>query len=177
MLSALALSVVISATEPSPPVLIETSEILIEMTPRSPNQMRSFYEARGFPKSMLDEMKGYCFITTGITNKTNRKIWLDIANWQYSVNGKPVIRKTKGEWKQRWVEMGLAKSKQSTFRWTMIPETLDYLPGEKEGGNVTLEFVPDYFHFEASFKTGDDQQGSVIKVSTDKLYCAEDPIE
>ena len=50
MLSTLSFLLMISADRPVEPVHIKTPEMEIEMTPRTPNQMGSFYEARGFPK-------------------------------------------------------------------------------------------------------------------------------
>jgi hypothetical protein len=60
----------------------------------------------------------------------------------------------------------------STFRWTLIPETLDYLPDEEEGGNIILPRVEGPITVKASFATGDDRQGPVVTIEYDKLYCA-----
>jgi hypothetical protein len=175
MLSILPFILVISATQPVQPVVIDTAEFTIEMTPRTPDQMRSFYEARGFPVEMLDEISRYCFITTGITNKGKDKLWLDLSQWEYSSGGKIIERRHRSQWKAHWQKTGMPKSSQATFRWTLMPETLDYLPGEREGGNVTLPFTPGHFTLEASFRTGDDKKGEIINIRTDKLFCAEDP--
>ena len=75
---------------------------------------------------------------------------------------------------QRWQNMGMALSKQSTFRWTLIPETLDYLPGEHEGGNILLPFSDKPIGITAIFATGENKQGKKIVITTDKLFCAED---
>ena len=177
MLSTLSFLLMISADRPVEPVHIKTPEMEIEMTPRTPNQMGSFYEARGFPKPMLDILKRQCFITIGIRNTSDERIWLDLSRWSFSADGKPLERVHRDTWKQRWRDMEIPMSKQSTFRWTLIPETLDYLPGEREGGNVTLPFTPGYIRVEASFQTGDDKAGKIIEISSDKLFCAEDPAQ
>lgn len=174
MINFIPLLVVISSLQPIQPVVIQTEELAIEFTPRSPNQMGSFYEARGFPKAMLDVLKKQCYITVGIRNKSQQKIWLDLAQWTFSTANKPLQREHRDYWKQRWQDMGIPLNKQSTFRWTLIPELLDYLPGEKEGGNILLPFTKDYISVHASFATGDNKQGKTITISTDKLYCAED---
>lgn len=166
--------VVISATQPMQPMTVKTPELEFGLLPRSPNQIASFYEARGFPKPMLEVLKKQCFITTGISNHSKQKIWLDLESWEFHQDGKPIKRIHRNEWKERWQKMGIPMSKQSTFRWTLIPEKLDYLPGEHEGGNVILPFTEGYFSLKATFKTGDDKQGKVITITTDKLYCAED---
>jgi len=70
--------------------------------------------------------------------------------------------------------MNIPLSKQSTFRWTLIPETLDYLPYEREGGNIILPFTKDAITLKAAFATGENKQGKTITISTDKLFCAQD---
>jgi hypothetical protein len=64
---------------------------------------------------------------------------------------------------------------QSTFRWTLLPEVLDFRPDEAEGGNVTLERTGKAFALEARFAIGTDRKGGDIEVRIDGLRCAEDP--
>ncbi len=151
-----------------------TNDILIEFAPRTPDQMTSFYEARGFPKAMLDRLKNTCYITVRIHNTSQQQIWHDLENWKFSVNGKPLIREHRDVWKQRWQDMGIPLRFQSTFRWTLLPETLDYLPSEIEGGNIVLPRTDQLITLKASFKTGKDKQGPIINIEYDKLKCADD---
>ena len=174
MLSFIQLLLVIANTQIVEPIIIGTTELEIEFTPRTPDRMGSFYEARGFPESMLDVLKKQCYITVGITNNSDKKIWLELANWQFSSAGKVLKREHRDYWKKRWQDMNIPLNKQSTFRWTLIPETLDYLPGEHEGGNIILPFSKEPISVTATFATGENKQGKKITVSSDKLFCAED---
>lgn len=174
MLSFIQLLLVIANTQIVEPIIIGTTELEIEFTPRTPDRMGSFYEARGFPESMLDVLKKQCYITVGITNNSDKKIWLELANWQFSSAGKALKREHRDYWKKRWQDMNIPLNKQSTFRWTLIPETLDYLPGEHEGGNIILPFSKEPISVTATFATGENKQGKKITVSSDKLFCAED---
>lgn len=162
-------------TQALQPVVIKTPELEINFRPRSPNQMASFYEARGFPKAMIDVIRQQCYITVGITNPGKQKIWLDLYRWEFSTSGKPLKREHRDYWKQRWIEMAVPLNKQSTFRWTLLPESLDYLPGEHEGGNILLPFTRGPISLTATFATGEDKQGVPVTVTTDSLFCAEDP--
>ncbi len=174
MLKILTLMLVVSSVQAAEPVIIKTPEMEIAFAPRTANQMGSFYEARGFPKEMRDVLRQQCFITVGIHNISKQKIWLDLSNWTFTAGGRPIKREHRDYWKQRWQDMDVPLSKQSTFRWTLLPETLDYLPGEHEGGNIILPFSDKPISVTATFATGDNKQGKKIVVSTDKLYCAED---
>ncbi|MCG6939412.1 MAG: hypothetical protein LJE83_14730 [Gammaproteobacteria bacterium] len=174
MLNFIPVLLVIANMQALQPVIIKTPELEIRFMPRTPNQMASFYEARGFPKDMVDVIKRQCYITVGITNNSEQRIWLDLSKWEFSAAGKPLEREHRDSWKQRWATMGMPLSKQSTFRWTLLPEALDYLPGEHEGGNILLPFTREPVSLTASFASGENKQGKQIIITTDKLYCAED---
>ena len=148
--------------------------ISISFKARTPDQMGSFYEARGFPTAMLDIIRQQCLITTGIQNNSKDIVWLEMKNWHFSVDGKVVIRKTRDQWKKYWTEMGMPLSKQATFHWTQIPDVLDYLPGEKEGGNVVIPRTNKAITIEATFATGKDKKGKPFTVKFENIYCAED---
>ncbi len=174
ILNIIPLLLVVTGIQAAQPVILKTPELEIDFTPRTPNQMASFYEARGFPKAMRDILKKQCFITVGILNKSNEKIWLDLSGWHFSADGKPLKREHRDYWKKRWQNMAVPLSKQSTFRWTLLPETLDYLPSEHEGGNLILPFTDKAISLTASFATGENKQGKTLTITTDKLFCAED---
>ena len=165
---------VVSAMQANQPLVLKQPGITVKLTPRSPNQMGSFNEARGFPRPMVARLKKQCYITIGIENTGSQKIWFDLKNWHFSVNGKTLKREHRNVWLQRWKDMGVPLSKRSTFRWTLIPEQLDYLPGEKEGGNIILPFTREKIQLDATLETGDQRQGKPIHIHTDALYCAED---
>jgi hypothetical protein len=167
----LAATVSVAATQP---IVINTEQIEIQLAPRTPDQLMSFYEARGFPSEMIDILSRQCFITVRIHNKSKSIIWHDLADWQFSHNGEPLKREHRNYWLDKWHAMNMPQASISTFRWTLIPETLDYLPDEEEGGNVILPRVTGPIAVKASFATGNDKQGPVLNIEYDKLYCAED---
>lgn len=161
----------VNATET---VRFENDRLKLRLIPRSPAQMAGFYEARGFPAPMIDELKQACFITVGIHNKSNDILWLDLGNWQFSLDGQPLRRIQRNEWKTRWKKMGVPLASQSTFRWTLLPEQLDFHPGEREGGNITLERVSGEFTLSAHFDRGAQRQAAPLRVHLKGLQCAKD---
>lgn len=177
MFSVLPVLLVVSGLQANQPIIIEQEAVHVELTPRSPNQMGSFYEARGFPEAVRAVLAKQCYITIGILNKSKTTLWFDLKDWTFSVEGKEITRQHRDYWRARWQEMGLAQSKQSTFRWTLIPEQLDYLPGEKEGGNIILPFTDKMITVDAKFATGKNKQGKPVYIHYDKLYCAQDKPE
>jgi len=154
--------------------IVENKYIKLEMIARTPEQMAAFYEARGFPKTAIRELGQMCFITVRLTNKSHDVIWMKLDNWKFTSKQGRLKRFHRNELKARWQQIGLAQQYQSTFRWTLIPEVLDYRPDEREGGNIVLQRTAEAFSFQAQFVMGAEEDGRSISIRINNLRCAED---
>ena len=147
----------------------------VKLTPRTPQQMAAFYEARGFSREMIDSLNKHCFITVSIHNKSTDVIWLDLNQWQFKNAAGAVLRQDRTYWRERWTQMEIPLAHQSTFRWTLLPEQLDFRPGEYEGGNITLPRLGKPVSITAQFHPGEQRNGTPITVKFDNIHCAENP--
>ena len=77
----------------------------IEFMPRTLNQMSAFCEARGFQPATVELLSKQCFITIRIYNTGRQSIWLDLDNWRFSTNSKPLERLHCNQWKPIWADM------------------------------------------------------------------------
>lgn len=148
--------------------------IEIEFVSRTQDQMSSFYEARGFPDEMLKVIEQHCLITTRIKNVSNDVVWLEMKNWEFTTDEKPIAIKSRKKWRDFWTAMDIPKNHQTTFHWTQIPDSLDYLPGEEEGGNISLPRTTRPISVKATFSTGKDKNGPVYHFEKHNLKCAYD---
>ena len=164
----------LSLAQDGGPVVVQKNGLRLELTPRSPDQMASFYEARGFPPDMIAVIRKQCYITVGIQNDTQEKRWLDLSKWRFTAGGSVLPFKNRDAWAREWRRFGAPKSKRATFHWTLLPPVLDYLPGEHEGGNVLLPFTRQPISLDAVFDTGDDRRGPPLHIHVEGIYCAED---
>lgn len=153
----------------------DSPELAVGLTPRTPQQIAAFYEARGFNTSMVEKLKQQCFITVWIHNKSSQVIWLDLVLWRFSNSDGVIERRDRHYWKAVWNEMQIPLAHQSTFRWTLLPEILDFRPDEREGGNIILPRDDKPIQIQASFPTGADKSGTPIKVNFKNIQCAKDP--
>jgi hypothetical protein len=128
---------------------------------RTAEQMRAFYEARGFPPAALAAVSQACFITVGIRNHRRDILWLEPARWVLQAGGTQVQRRTEADWVAIWDQAGLEPGHRATFRWTQLPEQRDLHPGEPVGGNLTLNRVPGRVTILARFATGRDRNGEI----------------
>lgn len=153
---------------------VENDQFRFTLMPRTPNQMAGFYEGRGFPPSAIQRIKQACFITAVFRNKSNKVIWLELANWQIVTNKGAVKRLDRDYWKQQWQAIHLKPAFQATFGWTLLPEVRDLQPHEPVGGNLVLPQLDKPFTLKAYFVTGKDKRGSGINVAFHNIHCARD---
>ncbi len=153
----------------------DSPELEVGLMPRAPQQVAAFYEARGFSKPMIERLKQQCFITVWVHNKSQNIIWLDLARWKFSNLTGNVTRRDRHYWKAVWHNMQIPLAYQSTFRWTLLPETLDFQPEEREGGNIVLPRSDHPMQIHASFPTKADKSGIPITVIFNNIECAKDP--
>ena len=153
----------------------DSPDLAVGLMPRTPQQIAAFYEARGFSKPMVERLKQQCFITVWVHNKSDHIIWLDLARWKFSNSTGTVTRRDRHYWKAEWNEMQIPLAHQSTFRWTLLPELLDFQPEEREGGNIVLPRSDKPMQFNANFPTGENKSGIPISVVFNNIECAKNP--
>jgi hypothetical protein len=155
------------------PLAYENDYFRLQLSPRTPNQIAAFYTGRGFPPFAIEELRQSCFVTVGLRNKSKQIVWLDLSNWQFITADGELKRYRRSDWKKRWKELGLEKRFQSTFRWTLMPEKLDFRPYEGEGGNIILPRAGKPFSLIASIAVGEKQDKS-FKIKIENIKCASD---
>ncbi|MGD8408480.1 MAG: hypothetical protein PVF21_07700 [Thiohalophilus sp.] len=153
----------------------ESDDLVVNLTPRTPQQIAAFYEGRGFSEAMIDVLRKQCFITVFIRNRSRDIIWLDLQHWKFTNTNGVIIRRDREYWKARWQKMGIPLAHQSTFRWTLLPEQLNFLPDEREGGNIILPRDSQTITLHARFDTGQARDGKPIQITLDNLQCANNP--
>lgn len=152
---------------------IETEQFRIRLSPRTPNQIAAFYEARGFPGTALAELRKTCFITVGIHNKSKTILWHDLSTWRILGPQGEIRRYMREDWWKRWDELGVAKRLQSTFRWTLMPEKLDFRPDEAEGGNIIIPRTDQALTITGELYLG-EQKNKLYQLKFENVYCATD---
>jgi len=153
---------------------VDNPAFSLRLSARTPQQVAAFYEARGFPSKAVQQLNSLCFLTVSFHNKSQNIIWLELKNWKFISDAKPLQRHHRDKLRARWQKLALSAGLQSTFRWTLLPEQLDFLPDEHEGGNIVLPRSNRPFSLIASFQSQRDRRGKVHMIKLDNLRCAED---
>ena len=151
---------------------LKTEDYRLSISPRGPEQIGAFYEARGFPKQAVDILKQQCYMTVFFHNTSANIIWLDLGNWRFRTDAGELPRRDRAYWQKRWQAEGLPQRYRSTFRWTLMPERLDYRPDEREGGNLILPYTDKPIHLEARIRVVDKQGEHEETLTLEDLRCA-----
>lgn len=153
---------------------IENDDLLVVVIPRTPEQMAAFYEARGFPAAAIALIRETCFVTVHIENKSDGILWLDLDQWRFTADGKPLARIDLRDWETRWDSIDLRQASRSTFGWTQLPVLRDLQPDEPVGGNLVFPGDTQTLTIEARFPAGTDRKGKAISIGFGKLRCTRD---
>ena len=175
LLAALGSAVPATAQQPPSGYRFEHELFTLRLIPRPPEQIGAFYQGRGFPATMVQRLQAECFITVGMRNKSDTVVWLDLAQWRFHGPDGEIPRFERAYWRDEWARLEMPMPSRSTFRWTLLPEVLDFRPDEGEGGNIVLPRVAGEFALEARFATGEDKAGEVLTARIEGLRCAENP--
>lgn len=155
------------------PLQYEDGDIFMRLVIRTNEQLAAFYTGREFPKSAIEEILNTCFITPLVKNKNYEALWVEPESWQFSINDEPITRIKRDYWKKVWKKTGLSLAHQSTFGWTLMPETRDLRLDEGVGGSVVIPRQSEPFNLEARLVTGLNKQGPVKVISFRNITCAE----
>ncbi|MDH5178605.1 MAG: hypothetical protein OEY07_02990 [Gammaproteobacteria bacterium] len=150
---------------------VKTPELTVRLIERTPEQIAAFYEARGFSKQMVQVLKAQCFLGVLIKNTSPHVIWLDLAGWTFTDQTGAVPRLDRTYWRDKWQALQIPMAHQSTFRWTLLPEKLDFRPDEREGGNILLPRRGHPLRIEAVFMLDDGTQQKPVKIRFDDIRC------
>ena len=162
------------AAEQPQPLGFENALLSLWLSPRTPQQVAAFYEARGFPARALELLKQSCFVTVGIRNRSDAVVWLELDSWRFESGEGEIPRLDRSHWRRRWHELALPQADRSTFGWTLLPESRDLHPDEPVGGNITLPHTRLPFAVEARFATGANKEGPIQRMRIAGVRCARD---
>jgi hypothetical protein len=129
----------------------ETAGIQVRLTQISPDQVRSFYQARGFSPQTAERYASECVFMTVVRNIGDTTIQHRLADWRYEVAGQPprAIR-GKTDWERLWKRQGVSESARIAFTWAQFPAIQAFAPGDWNQG-MTAYNVPHGSHFDLSF--------------------------
>ena len=148
----------------------ESQGIQVRLTQISPDQARSFYQARGFTPAAAERYASECVFMTVVRNIGDTPIQHRLADWRYESAGQPsrAIR-SKTEWERIWKQLGAAEPARIAFTWAQFPDTQTFAPGDWNQG-MTSYSVPRGGQFDLRFVWRAD--GAIHSGKLEQVKCA-----
>lgn len=107
----------------------------LELIQRSPQQTRSFFQARGFSPKIANDIATHCVFQTIVRNSEaeNKHDDIDVSlkKWRITtVNTKQEMPlKLKEVWSKEWQDEEISTAAKVAFRWATLPTQQIYKPG------------------------------------------------
>ncbi|MDP1643994.1 MAG: hypothetical protein Q8L71_00650 [Thiobacillus sp.] len=116
----------------------ETSNIQVRLTQISPDQVRGFYQARGFSVQAAERYTSECVFMTVVRNIGDAPIQHRLADWRYFSAGQPPRSiRSKAAWERLWKQQGVPEAARIAFTWAQFPATQTFAPGDWNQGMTT----------------------------------------
>ena len=156
--------------------VVDNDWFRLRISTPAPSALAAFYEGRGFPKAMIEVLRKQCFINIGLLNKTNTIVWYDLSLWQFTTKEGPLTPYPRRYWQAQWQKLHIDARHQATFRWTLLPEQLDFRPTEAEAGNVVLPYTASPITIRGKLAVGDNKD-KIIDFTFEEVTCGADATE
>lgn len=107
----------------------------LELIQRSPQQTRSFFQARGFSSKIANDIATSCVFQTIVRNTESQNdvdsVTVSLKKWLLTSkdSNKQIPIKLKETWNQEWKAKDITTAARIAFRWATFPTEQDYQPG------------------------------------------------
>ena len=121
--------------------------LALELIQRLPDQTRAFFQARGFPKAIANDVGTQC-VFQAIGKNTATKIQAhsvsyDMRDWKLLVDGKYRGVKLKQEWDREWANTDISTAARVAFRWATYPTQQGFeAGGDYNWGMISFGLPP-----------------------------------
>jgi len=140
----------------------------LKLIQRLPDQTRSFFEARGFPKNITNDIANSCVFQTISRNNSKDKsqsIQVSLKNWKIKTDQKTQPIKLKEDWQKQWTNSNLKPAAKLAFRWATFPTEQSFEPsGDYNWGMISFGPKPgSTFDLYIEWKNNDQRNRAWIK--------------
>lgn len=110
---------------------VEKRGIQVRLTQINPDQVRAFYQARGFTPEQAEGYASSCVFMTVVRNIGAIPIEHRLADWRYVTDdARESTIRSKTEWDQTWISRGVAEPARIAFSWAQFPATQTFYVGD-----------------------------------------------
>lgn len=105
--------------------------ISVRLTQIVPDQLRGFFQARGFKPAEADLIANACVFQTVIRNETSASIVdVDLGKWKVISGNQERGLRVREVWEPIWLQRQVSNPARLGFRWALFPTTQVFHHGD-----------------------------------------------
>ncbi len=113
--------------------------VSLRLTQILPDQVRGFYQARGFNAEDAESIARTCVFQTVMRNESStRRVEIDLRKWWIEIDDRRRTIKIEQQWQQDWERRGVSPSARVAFRWALFPTVQTFARGDWNMGMTTF---------------------------------------
>ncbi len=142
----------------------EAQGLFLRLTQILPDQLRAFYEARGFDPAAVERIARACVFQTELRNTGGTPLEVDLADWRLVTDRGTRPLRSKDSWLKEWEARGVPPPARLAFRWATFPAHQVFQPGDWNMGMLITDQPPgSRFDLEVRWRRGGKAQALVLE--------------
>jgi hypothetical protein len=137
-----------------------------------PDQVRAFFQGRGFSAAQSERVAAGCVFQLVIRNEADAAaaLTVELPAWRIE-RAAAAGPRLAAAWEAEWVRLGVASGPRVAFRWALFPARQRFAPGDWNMGMLTFDLAHGTtFDLHATWHAG----GQPRAVPFRDLVCAEE---
>jgi hypothetical protein len=147
--------------------------VSLRLTQILPDQVRGFYQARGFRAEEADLIARACVFQTVLKNEASENpVKIDLTEWRIEADGHKKQLKLEQQWQQQWERLDVSQTARLAFRWALFPTVQSFAKGDWNMGMTMFALPPStVFDLHVNWRVGDRSHDAVVRA----LECLTEP--
>jgi hypothetical protein len=139
-----------------------------------PDQVRAFFQGRGFSAAQSERVATGCVFQLVIRNEAPAAaaMTVELPAWRVErAGGDAGSPRLAAAWEAEWARLGVASGPRVAFRWALFPARQRFAPGDWNMGMLTFDLAHGAtFDLHAAWRAGNQPRTVVFR----DLACAEE---
>ncbi len=139
--------------------------VSLRLTQILPDQVRGFYQARGFTAADAESIAQVCVFQTVMRNESvPGLVEIDLKHWWIALDGGKVGLKIEKQWQTEWERRRVSPPARLAFRWALFPTVQAFAAGDWNMGMTTFALPPStVFDLHFNWRVGAQEYESVVR--------------
>ncbi len=139
--------------------------VSLRLTQLLPDQVRGFYQARGFGAAEADLIARACVFQTVMKNEASANpVEVNLAEWWVEVEDDKKPLKLEQQWQQQWERLEVPQTARLAFRWALFPTVQSFANGDWNMGMTMFALPPStVFDLHVNWQVGERSHEAVVR--------------